>query len=67
MRWTILAFALATACCTQGGVQPTNTAPAGQATGAPTGAGPQPGASAGTSVGGGPAGTGTADSAGGAK
>ena len=63
MRWMILALTLAAAACSTDD----HAGPAGNGSLAPSGAGPQPGASAGASVGGGPAGTGTTDSAGGAK
>ena len=62
MRWFVLVLALAAVGCTDN-----HSGPTGAGSPSPTGAGPQPGASAGASVGGGPAGTGTTDSAGGAK
>ena len=49
------------------GMQPTNMAPTGAPGMAPSGAGAAPGASAGATVGGGAMGTGTTDSAGGAR
>ncbi len=63
MRWIILALALGAAGC----ATDNHSGQAGGPSLSPTGAGPQPGATAGASVGGGPAGTGTADSAGGTK
>ncbi len=64
MRLIILAATLA---ALAGCASDDHAAPAGSGSIAPSGAGAQPGASAGAAVGGGPAGTGTTDSAGGAK